>query len=63
MPQGFYLAVTKELRALGYSYVGNAKGSHEKWARAGHMLIVPNNLASRHTANGILRDAGSSLHL
>ena len=64
MAEGFYLAVVKELKALGFSYIGNAKGSHEKWVdAAGRTLIVPNNLKSRHTANGILRDAGSKLHL
>ena len=49
MPEGFYLAVTKELKALGFAYSGNAKGSHEKWVNSeGRTLIVPRNLASRH---------------
>jgi predicted RNA binding protein YcfA (HicA-like mRNA interferase family) len=60
---GYYLAVIRELRGLGFSLQGNAKGSHEKWVDAsGRTLIVPKNLKSRHTANGILRDAGSSRH-
>ncbi|MXX11769.1 MAG: type II toxin-antitoxin system HicA family toxin [Nitrospira sp. SB0677_bin_15] len=47
---------------LGFEYWKNAKGSHEKWRRPGNgkILLVPRNLKSRHTANGILRDAGSS---
>lgn len=64
MVDGYYSAVTKELRRLGFRYDTNAKGSHEKWVDdAGTILIVPRNLMSRHTANGILKDAGSKLHL
>ncbi len=60
MVDGYYTAVTKELRGLGFRYHANAKGSHEKWINAaGRVVIVPRNLMSRHTANGILRDAGS----
>jgi len=52
------------LRRLGFRFDVNAKGSHEKWInQVGTLLIVPRNLMSRHTANGILRDAGSKLHL
>ncbi|MBN9317365.1 MAG: type II toxin-antitoxin system HicA family toxin [Devosia sp.] len=64
MVQGYYGAVAKELRRLGFRYISNAKGSHEKWVNdAGVTLIVPRNLMVRHTANGILKDAGSELHL
>jgi predicted RNA binding protein YcfA (HicA-like mRNA interferase family) len=60
MVDGFYKDVCKELAAAGYTHVGNAKGSHEKWRHAaiGKIVIVPRNLKSRHTANGILKDAG-----
>ncbi|WP_366485385.1 type II toxin-antitoxin system HicA family toxin [Devosia sp.] len=52
------------MRAGGFHYVTHAKGSHEKWANAeGKVLIVPRNLMSRHTANSILRDAGSYIKL
>jgi predicted RNA binding protein YcfA (HicA-like mRNA interferase family) len=58
---GYYTAVIRELRRLGFGHATNAKGSHEKWANGtGKILIVPRNLRSRHTANAILRDAGSS---
>jgi predicted RNA binding protein YcfA (HicA-like mRNA interferase family) len=61
---GYYSAVVKLLRLQGYRYMANAKGSHEKWQNdAGKIVIVPRNLMSRHTANGILRDAGSSTRL
>jgi predicted RNA binding protein YcfA (HicA-like mRNA interferase family) len=57
---GYYSAVVKELRRLGYAYLANAKGSHEKWSNdEGKVLIVPRNLLSRHTANAILKDAGA----
>jgi predicted RNA binding protein YcfA (HicA-like mRNA interferase family) len=61
MPEGFYRDVTKELKALGYVYADQAKGSHEKWKAEGReILIVPRNLDNRHTANGILKKAGST---
>jgi len=58
----FYDTVTKEISKLGFAYWKNAKGSHEKWRRLedGKILLVPRNLKSRHTANGILKDAGSA---
>jgi predicted RNA binding protein YcfA (HicA-like mRNA interferase family) len=57
---GYYTAVVQELKLLGYAHSANAKGSHEKWvSQGGKTLIVPRNLKSRHTANAILRDAGS----
>jgi predicted RNA binding protein YcfA (HicA-like mRNA interferase family) len=61
---GFYSAVAKELRQLGYRHLNNAKGSHEKWVGpAGRTLIVPRHLKSRHTANAILKDSGSDMRL
>lgn len=64
MVDGYYSAVVKILKSLDYRYLANAKGSHEKWGNdAGRVLIVPRNLMSRHTANGILRDAGSTTRL
>jgi predicted RNA binding protein YcfA (HicA-like mRNA interferase family) len=64
MVDGYYAAVVKLLRELGFRYASNARGSHEKWVdEAGRTLIVPRNLMSRHTANGILRDAGSQKKL
>ena len=61
MVDGYYAAVVKELRELGCSYLIHAKGSDEKWiGPSGKTAIVPRNLMSRHTANAILRDAGSA---
>jgi predicted RNA binding protein YcfA (HicA-like mRNA interferase family) len=60
MVQGYYSLVIKELKALGYAYDSNAKGSHERWTCPGRRdAIVPRNLNSRHTANGILKTADS----
>ena len=64
MVDGYYTAVAKALRASGFQYSTQAKGSHEKWMNAeGKTLVVPRSLMSRHTANAILRDAGSSIKL
>lgn len=64
MPEGFYKEVIKELRILGFVYSGQAKGSHEKWRALGRQtLIVPRNLDKKHTANGILKKAGSKKKL
>ncbi|PZM07729.1 type II toxin-antitoxin system HicA family toxin [Rhizobium tubonense] len=52
--------VCEKLSELGFEYLKNAKGSHEKWQSPStkKMLLVPRNLQSRHTANAILKDAG-----
>lgn len=64
MVDGYYTVVIKVLRQQGFRYMTHAKGSHEKWVNdEGITLIVPRNLMSRHTANAILRDAGSSTKL
>lgn len=64
MVDGYYTAVIKVLRASGFRYQSQAKGSHEKWTNDhGKTLTVPRNLMSRHTANAILRDAGSNTKL
>ncbi len=61
MPDGYYRDVIKELKAFGYTYSDHAKGSHEKWKAEGReILIVPHNLDNRHTADAILKKAGST---
>lgn len=61
MVAGYYKLIIGELGRLGYTKKGNTKGSHEKWVdQAGKVMIVPHNLKSRHTANAILKDAGSA---
>ena len=59
MPTGFYKDLAKLLKAHGYRHDGNYKGSHEKWVNEeGKALTVPRSTKGRHTANGILKDAG-----
>jgi predicted RNA binding protein YcfA (HicA-like mRNA interferase family) len=62
MPQGFYRELIKEISLLGFAYWKPAKGSHEKWrnSESNMVLIIPHNLDSRHTANDLLKDAGST---
>ena len=47
---------------MGFKFERQTKGSHEKWRNEETMISVnvPFNLGSRHTANTILKDAGSS---
>jgi predicted RNA binding protein YcfA (HicA-like mRNA interferase family) len=62
MPEGYYREITSELRTLGYELSKGGKGSHEKWVKSGRPkpVLVPFNVKSRHTANAILKDAGST---
>ncbi len=62
MPEGFYKDTIKALRAAGYELAKGGKGSYEKWVKTGRPIpiLVPHNLNSRHTANAILKDAGST---
>lgn len=55
----FYREVTALLRTNGFQRIDGGKGSHEKWFNdvTRRLLIVPRNLKSRHTANGILKSA------
>ena len=56
--------VIRELKALGFSYDQNSKGSHEIWRCPGKdAAVVPRNLNSRHTANQILKLAGANKKL
>ena len=60
MATTYYSQVAEALRKRGFLLVRQGKGSHEIWGlpRAGLKVTVPRNLKSRHTANGILKDAG-----
>lgn len=59
MVKGFYDTVVAMLADAGYQRGKGGKGSHEKWKhKVLPTLTVPKNMLSRHTANGILKDAG-----
>ena len=55
---GYYKQVVEQLKKNGYSYLRPAGGAHEMWAKGSHHQTVSSNCASRHTANGIMKQAG-----
>jgi predicted RNA binding protein YcfA (HicA-like mRNA interferase family) len=57
--KGFGKAVRDLLAAAGCIFVRHGKGDHEIWRTPdGTSITVPVKIMSRHTANGILKDAG-----
>lgn len=52
--------VRRLLREAGCTRIRDAKGSHEMWRSpiTGRAFPVPRRIKSRHTANGILKQAG-----
>jgi predicted RNA binding protein YcfA (HicA-like mRNA interferase family) len=48
------------LRAAGYEFLRQGKGSHEIWwhPKTSQTLSIPYNIRNPNTANGILRKAG-----
>ncbi len=60
MGGNLYPEVIRLLKEAGCVFVRQAKGSHELWRspHANKTLVVPRNTVKRHTANGILKDAG-----
>lgn len=57
---GFTRDVKKLLKAGGCSYKRAGKGDHEIWWSpiSGKCFTVDANIKSRHTANGVLKEAG-----
>jgi predicted RNA binding protein YcfA (HicA-like mRNA interferase family) len=60
MGSGFYPQLRDVLLANGCVLVRQGKGSHEVWRSpiSGKTFPVAVTVQSRHTANGILKDAG-----
>lgn len=56
----FAPSVRKLLAAAGYERLRSGKGDHEIWrhAESGKRVSVDSSIKSRHTANGILKQAG-----
>jgi predicted RNA binding protein YcfA (HicA-like mRNA interferase family) len=53
--------VRDRLSDAGCSFLRRGKGDHDIWVTSlGKRIVVPVNIKSRHTANGILKDAGLS---
>lgn len=59
---GYYTSVIELLKKNGFSYLKPGKGSHEIWAKGAFHVTVPFNCKSRHTANGIMKEANISHH-
>jgi hypothetical protein len=58
--KSFTPLVKDRLTAAGCRLVRQGRGDHEIWESPlnGRRFTVDNNIQSRHTANGTLRDAG-----
>jgi predicted RNA binding protein YcfA (HicA-like mRNA interferase family) len=58
--KGFGKVVRAKLEEAGWRFHHHGKGDHDVWInpRTGKKVTVPVKLMSRHTANGILKDAG-----
>jgi predicted RNA binding protein YcfA (HicA-like mRNA interferase family) len=55
----FGKTVRDKLREAGGAFLRRGKGDHDVWTTAdGRRVVVPFRIKSRHTANGILKDAG-----
>ena len=52
--------VRRALRAAGWRYLRPGKGDHAVWTNpaTGRCVIVDGKILSRHTANGVLKQAG-----
>jgi predicted RNA binding protein YcfA (HicA-like mRNA interferase family) len=58
--KGYGKIVREKLKEAGWAFKRHGKGDHDVWHNpgTGQQVIVPVNLRSRRTANGILKDAG-----
>jgi predicted RNA binding protein YcfA (HicA-like mRNA interferase family) len=58
--KGYAKEVRDKLKEAGWEFHHHGKGDHDVWhnSHTGQKITVPVNLKSRHTANGILKDAG-----
>ncbi len=54
----FGKVVRMKLSGAGCAFLRHGKGDHDIWTTAaGKRIVVPAQIKSRHTANGILKDA------
>jgi predicted RNA binding protein YcfA (HicA-like mRNA interferase family) len=55
----FGKAVRDKLREAACAFHRRGKGDHDIWmTQQGKRIVVPVQIKSRHTANGILKDVG-----
>jgi hypothetical protein len=55
---GYFSRVVGLLKRNNYFFLGKGSGKYEVWRKFSHDVIVPNQCASHHTANGVLKAAG-----
>lgn len=55
---GYYQQIIQLLKLARFSHIRSGKGSHEMWGDGKRLVTVPRNCDSRHTANGIMKQAG-----
>ncbi len=62
MGRGYGRDIERLLRAAGCTFVRQAKGDHEIWRSpiTNRHFVFDRGVTLRHTANGILADAGLS---
>ena len=60
MVQGYTALVKAVLRENGCTFVRHGRGDHEIWSspHAAKPFTVDGKIMSRHSANGVLKDAG-----
>jgi hypothetical protein len=54
--------VREILRQNGYAFHHHGKGDHDVWVKGGNKVTVDGKIKSRHTANGIMKEAGINYH-
>ena len=60
---GYERKIVKLLKQRGYVLERRPRGSHDIWSKDGLEITVPAKINKRHTANGILKEAGLSTKL
>ena len=55
---GYEKKVQAQLKLSGFSEERNPRGSHVVWSNGEIEVSVPAKIRKRHTANGILKQAG-----
>jgi predicted RNA binding protein YcfA (HicA-like mRNA interferase family) len=55
---GYYHAVIAQLKAAGYVFLRQGRGSHEIWSNGKRVQAVSKNMPARPMANEIMKQAG-----
>lgn len=59
MVQGYAKRLMAILRDHGWVFDREGKGDHEIWSKPGQRpVVIDRGMKSRHTANGVLKQAG-----